>query len=263
MIAPVVIGNWKMHKTPSETEAFLSEALPALRDVAAGGAVVTVVAPAFTSIPLAARMLAGSGVGLSAQDCHWSEEGAFTGEVSPKMLAEAGCRYAILGHSERREFFAETNHRVNLKVKAALFWGMTPVVCVGEKRDERDSGRATLVVERQLERCLTEITLDKSQRVMVAYEPVWAIGTGLTPSPAEIEEMHRFIHRTLAVALGVERAAGVPILYGGSVAPGNAPSFFASDLVDGARVGGASLDPNSFLALVQQARDAGPSAPRA
>ncbi|HEY3174183.1 MAG TPA: triose-phosphate isomerase [Candidatus Polarisedimenticolia bacterium] len=258
MIAPVVVANWKMHKSPSETEALLSEVIPGLREMKAGAEVEVIVAPPFTSLPIAARILAGTGVALCAQDCHWSEEGPYTGEVSARMLAEVGCRFVILGHSERRELFAETNRRVNMKASAALFWGLTPIICVGEKEDDRVSGHAEMVVERQLKRCLSDLKLDKGQRIMVAYEPVWAIGSGRTPTPPEVDEIHRLIRAELLATFEEECAAILPILYGGSVTPANAKPMLALDAVDGVLVGGASLEPAKFLQLAGLIREAGP-----
>ena len=258
MITPLAVGNWKMHKTPSETESLLMEVTPALRDLVAGGSVEVVVAPPFICLPLAARLLAGSGVALGAQDCHWSEEGPYTGEISAKMLAEVGVRYVILGHSERREYAGESNRRVNSKARASLFWGLTPILCVGEKRYERDSGRAEMVVERQLKRCLADLTLDPGQRLAVAYEPVWAIGTGHTPTPPEVASVHRVIRAELLATFGEKRGGDLPILYGGSVTPGTVGPMLDLDVVDGVLVGGASLNPAAFLPIVERVRAAGP-----
>lgn len=254
MMRPVVVANWKMYRTPSETEALLSELT---RRVTPDG-IEVVVAPPFTSLPLAARMLAGTGIGLAAQDCHWEEEGPYTGEISARMLVETGCRYVILGHSERREYFGETDHRVNLKARAALFWGLTPIICVGEKKDEHDSGRAELVVEAQIKRCLEEITLDKGQRLLAAYEPVWAIGSGHMPLPSEVASVHRVIRSELVACFGEGPGGQLPILYGGSVKPATVGPMMALDVVDGTLVGGASLEPDSFLPIVEQIRAAGP-----
>jgi len=258
VISPFIVANWKMNKTPSETEALLSEMTPELARLMSGGAVEVTLAPPFTSLALAGRMLAGTGIPLCAQDCHWEEEGPFTGEVSAKMLVELGCRYVILGHSERRELFAETNHRVNMKARSALFWGLTPILCVGEKEDERVSGRAAMVVEKQLKRCLADLHVDGGQRLLVAYEPVWAIGSGRTPAPSEVDEVHRSIRSELLSTFGEERGAGFPILYGGSVNLGNMDAMMALDAIDGVLVGGASLDAATFLSIVEKARAAGP-----
>ena len=253
MITPLVVGNWKMHKTPSETEALLWELVPALRALSAGGRIEISLAPSFTSLSLAARMLAGSGISLCAQDCHWSDEGPYTGEISAQMLVEVGCRYVIVGHSERREHFAETSRTVNMKSQRALFWGLTPIICVGEKEDDRAAGRTEIVVEAELKRCLADLKLDKGQRLVVAYEPVWAIGTGRTPTPSEANEVHRLIRAELLETYGRERGADLPILYGGSVTRSNVGPMLAPDAIDGVLVGGASLSAAAFLPIVERA----------
>lgn len=241
-----------MHKTPSETEALLSELLPPLGAMVARSAGEIALAPPFTSLPLAARMLSGSGVSLCAQDCHWSDEGPYTGEVSAQMLVEVGCRYVLVGHSERREHFAETSRTVNLKSGRALFWGLTPIICVGEKEDERAAGRTAMVVEAELKNCLSDLRLDRGQRLIVAYEPVWAIGTGRTPAPSEVEEVHRLIRAELRATFGQDRGGQLPILYGGSVTESNVGAVLSLDAIDGVLVGGASLAAPSFLSIVEQ-----------
>ena len=261
MINPVVVANWKMQKTAAESKTLLSEYLPRLKE-AEGGAdhpgVELIVAPSFTFLPAAAGILADSGMRLGAQDCHWNDEGPFTGEVSAKMLAEVGCEFVILGHSERREHFGDTNRRVNKKAKTALFWRLTPIICIGEKADERASGRAEIVVEAQLKRCLADLKLDKDQRLMVAYEPVWAIGTGHTPTPEEVHSVHHVIRNELKGAYGEDRGVCFPILYGGSVNSRTVGPMLDLDVVDGVLVGGASLDPEDFVSIVRQVRKAGP-----
>jgi triosephosphate isomerase len=252
-IIPLVAANWKMNGTPSETEALLSELVPRLRDAIGPGPgqprVEVVIAPPFTSLSLAARMLAGSGVALAAQNCHWIESGPYTGEVSARMLAESGCSYVILGHSERREHFGETDHRINLKIRAALAWDLTPIVCVGEHQIDRETGREELIVEAQLRNCLK---LETGQRLAIAYEPVWAIGTGRTPTTAEVSAMHALVREQLQTALGKE-GARMPILYGGSANESNAVDLLAAEGVDGALVGAASLKPAAFEAIVRLA----------
>ncbi len=255
MFKPIVVGNWKMHKTCAEAEELLSEVVPSLRGNAS---VEVVVAPSAVCLTLAAKMLAGSGVGLAAQDCHWEEEGAFTGQISPRMVVECGARYVILGHSEMRELFGETDQRVRRKAAAALFWGLTPILCIGEKRDERVSGRAEMVVEAQLNRCIESLNLDRGQRLMVAYEPVWAIGTGHLPSPAEVSSVHHIIRRTLLQTFGETHGGNLPILYGGSVTPDTVEPMMALDVVDGVLVGGASLRAETFVPLVARVAASGP-----
>jgi triosephosphate isomerase len=248
----MLVGNWKMHKTPSETEALLSELITPLVLLSAEGRMEIALAPSFTSLPLAARILAGSGIALCGQDCHWSDEGPYTGEVSAQMLVEVGCRYVLLGHSERREHFAETSRTVNMKAKRALFWGMTPIICVGEKEDERAAGRTEMVVEAELKRCLADLVLEKGQRLMVAYEPVWAIGTGKTPEPTEVDEVHRLIRSELEQTFGKDAGARLPVLYGGSVNHSNVGVMMSLEAIDGVLVGGASLTARGFLSIAEQ-----------
>ena len=246
-----IVGNWKMHKGPSEAGDYLRSILP---DLTAAARVCDVaVAPTFLFLREAGRILDGSPVGLAAQDGHWEEEGPFTGEVAAKMLREAGCSHVIVGHSERREHFGDTDRRVNRKARAVLFWGMTPIICVGEKADERAAGRAGEVVDAQLRRALANIRLGEEQRLVVAYEPVWAIGTGRNATVAEAVEMHGRIRAELAQAFGEERAESLRILYGGSVTPANAGDLLSARGIDGALVGGASLDGASFLAICRAA----------
>lgn len=258
MILPVLVANWKMNKTPSETEALLSEIIPALLELKPAAEVEVIIAPPHTSLPLAARMLAGTGIALGAQDCHWGEEGPFTGEVSARMLAEIGCRFVILGHSERRELFSETDRRINMKAATALQFDLTPIICVGEKEDERVSGHTGMIVEDQLNRCLDGLKLDPGQRVLVAYEPVWAIGSGRTPTCSEVDEIHRLIRAELLSTFGEQSGCRLPILYGGSVNTENVGPMMALDAIDGCLVGGASLSASSFLPIAGLVRASGP-----
>ncbi len=248
-----------MHSTPSETEALLSELLPGIRKAAAGSSgearVEVVIAPPFTSLPLASRMLAGSGIALAAQNCHWVEQGPFTGEISARMLAEVGCSFVILGHSERREQFGESDHLINLKIRAALAWDLTPILCVGEKHTDRVEGREELVVEAQIRNCLADLRLEAGQRLAIAYEPVWAIGTGRTPTAEQIRSMHALAREQAGVALG-PGSGRMPILYGGSVTDQNAAEILSVEGVDGALVGGASLQPEAYVAIVKAAETA-------
>ncbi len=243
----LIVGNWKMHRTLSETEEFLRGLLPLLQ--AAGGGTEVAVAPPFLSLPKAAEMLEGTGIALAAQDAHWEEEGPFTGEVSAKSLGEVGCKYVIVGHSERREHFGDTDRRVNRKAKAVLFWRMTPIICIGEKADARAAGRATEVVDKQLKLALAGLRLREEQEIVVAYEPVWAIGTGRNATPAEASEIHARIRSELRLGFGEERAGRTRILYGGSVSAANAAAILAAPEIDGALVGGASLNAETFRAI--------------
>ncbi len=247
---PLVVGNWKMHLSETWAERLVADLLPQL-DAARGADVA--VAPAFTSLGAVRRALEGSVVRLAAQNMHWEEDGAFTGEIAPRMLAEGGVRLVILGHSERRAMFGETDERVRRKLAAARRHDLVPILCVGESESQRDSGRTLAVVEQQLRVGLADATADDAPELVVAYEPVWAIGTGRAATPAQVDEVHRMIREQLASLYGAGRAAGVRILYGGSVVPQNAPELMALPEVDGALVGGASLDAAKFAAIVAAA----------
>lgn len=248
MRIPLIAGNWKMYKTAAEAGDFVRR----LKTLLDGQAPVEVaVCPPFTALSAVAPELAGSGIALGAQNMHWAEEGAYTGEISPKMLKEAGCQYVILGHSERRQYFRETDEEVNRKLKAALQWDLVPIVCVGEKLAEREAGETTAVIGVQLEGSLAGLTAEKLTRIVIAYEPVWAIGTGRTARPEDAQEVNAFIRGVLAARGGAAAAGKIRILYGGSVKPENITALMARPDVDGALVGGASLDPGVFAAIVK------------
>ena len=244
----LMAGNWKMFKTADEGVALVDEIRTGLakkpRDLD------VLVAPPFTALAAVAESLSGGGIALAAQNMHWEREGAFTGEVSPTMLKDLGCTHVILGHSERRQHFGETDEGVGRKTRAALDHGLLPIVCVGETLTERETGRTLEVVERQVERALRQLTPDEAARVALAYEPVWAIGTGLAATPEQAQEVHLFIRRLVARSHGDPVAAGLRILYGGSVKPDNAASLMAQPDIDGALVGGACLKADSFLKIV-------------
>jgi triosephosphate isomerase (TIM) len=248
MRRPVIAGNWKMFKTISETKAFFSSFLPLVSGVSHCGIVV---APPFVSLAAAAAAAVGSRVAISAQDVYWKKEGAFTGEVSIPMLLDAGCTHTIIGHSERRQFFGETDETVNEKARAAVAGGLQPIVCVGETLAERDAGKAAEVVRRQVRQGLAQLTESDLSPMIVAYEPVWAIGTGRTATPETAAEMHGEIRRTIGEIWGAKAAAAMRILYGGSVKPDNIQELMRREDIDGALVGGASLDPTSFAAIVK------------
>lgn len=247
---PLVVGNWKMNLTERWARELLRDLLPLLEDAAA---VETAVAPAQVCLRAVADALEGSRVALAAQNVHWELKGAFTGEVSPRMLAELGVRMVIIGHSERRVLFGETDERVQRKVAAVMAQGMIPVLAVGEQRQEREHELTLEIVERQLRLGLGEARVETGAEIVVAYEPVWAIGTGLVATTDQVDEVHRMIREQLGSLYGAPAAAGVRILYGGSVAPGNAHELFALPEVDGALVGGASLDAEKFSAIVHAA----------
>ena len=248
MRRPVIAGNWKMFKTISETKAFFSSFLPLVSGVSH---CEIVVAPPFVSLAPAAAAATGSRVAISAQDVYWKKEGAFTGEVSIPMLRDVGCTHTIVGHSERRQFFGETDETVNEKARAAVVGGLQPIVCVGETLAERDAGKAAEVVRRQVRQGLAQLTESDLSPMIVAYEPVWAIGTGRTATPETAAEMHGEIRRTIGEIWGAKAAAAMRILYGGSVKPDNIQELMRREDIDGALVGGASLDPTSFAAIVK------------
>jgi len=251
MRTPFVVGNWKLHKTIAESLALVTELknqLGAVKGVAVG------VAPVFTAIHAVARRLEGSPIATCGQDCHWESRGAWTGEVSADLLADAGASWAIVGHSERRQFFGDTSESVGKKARAVLAAGLGAIVCVGEALAERDAGRTLGVVDDQLAGGLAGIDASSAPRLVIAYEPVWAIGTGRTATPAQAQEVHAHIRRRLAERLGAGAAEAIRIQYGGSVKPGNAEALMAEPDIDGALVGGASLEAADFVAIVKAAR---------
>jgi triosephosphate isomerase len=236
-----------MYKTQAETRAFFSAFLPL---VAGAKHCDIVIAPAFTDIPAAVEAAQGSNVGIGGQNVSWEKEGAFTGEISAGMLVEAGCRYVIIGHSERRQFFGDTDEKVAKKTKAALAAGLTPVVCVGEMLEDREAGRTEQVCDTQFAGSLGALTAEEFSRILIAYEPVWAIGTGRTATPEIAAAVHRFVRQCAAGRFSPGQAAAVRILYGGSVKPDNIQGLMAQEELDGALVGGASLDAKSFASIV-------------
>ena len=246
MRVPVIAGNWKLFKTISEATGMVNE-LKLL--VAETAGVEIVVAPVFTALSRVAEALSGSNVRLAAQDCYWEEEGAYTGEVAPKLLVDAGCSHVIIGHSERRQYFAETDETVNKKAKAAIAAGLTAIVCVGETLAERESDRTFSVIETQLKGSLAGFSADMLARAVIAYEPVWAIGTGKTASDAQAQEVHAFIRTLVATLFSQASADAIRILYGGSVKPDNVKGLMSQPDIDGALVGGASLKADSFAAI--------------
>jgi len=246
MRVPVIAGNWKMYKTAAEAGAFVRAFLPLVSGVRG---VEIVLAPPYPSIGAVAQLVQGSGIGVASQNVHFADEGAFTGEVSTRMLKEAGATHCIIGHSERRQYFAETDDAVNRKVRATLAAGLTPILCVGETDPEREGGKTFDVVGRQLAGGSQEIPAATASRVILAYEPVWAIGTGKTATPAQAQEVHAFLRGRLKELWGAA-ADAVRILYGGSVKPDNIAALMANEDIDGALVGGASLSPESFAKIV-------------
>ncbi|HYT19964.1 MAG TPA: triose-phosphate isomerase [Candidatus Polarisedimenticolia bacterium] len=243
----VIAGNWKMYKTLVDTRVFFSSLLPLVSNAKHCDIVV---APPFTAISTAAEAAKGSSVAIAGQNVSWSKEGAFTGEVSALMLAEAGCRYVIIGHSERRQLFRETDDNVAKKTLISLESGLTPIVCLGETQEERDAGLAKEVLSRQFNGGPGALTPDEFSRILIAYEPVWAIGTGRTATPEIAAEAHRLLRRCAGERFSVRHASALRILYGGSVKPDNIQGLMAQEELDGALVGGASLDAKSFAAIV-------------
>ena len=246
MRIPVIAGNWKLFKTIAESVSLVQELKPL---VAGCQGVEIVVAPVFTALSRVSDAIGSSNIRLAAQDCFWEEEGAFTGEVAPKLLKDAGCSHVIIGHSERRQYFGETDLTVNRKAKAAIAAGLTAIVCVGELLAERESDRTFSVIEAQIQGGLAGLAADDFARIVVAYEPVWAIGTGKTASDAQAQEVHAFIRRLIARIFNQPVADAVRILYGGSVKPDNVKGLMTQPDIDGALVGGASLKAESFAAI--------------
>jgi triosephosphate isomerase len=247
MQRPFIAANWKMNKTISETQDFISEFVPEVKEVTD---VDIVIAPPFTSLIAAAevlKLLMDTHIILAAQDVFYVEKGAYTGEISPIMLTDIGCRYVIIGHSERRQYFSETDAIINRKVKAVKREGLGTILCIGESLEDREAGKTFDVLEREIDRGLYDTDLEN---VVIAYEPIWAIGTGKTATPEQAQEAHAFIRERLRVKYG-NKADEVRIIYGGSVTPDNIDSLMACKDIDGALVGGASLKVESFIKIVK------------
>lgn len=251
MKKPLIAGNWKMFKT-------IPEGLNLINIIKAGVHTITecdvAVCPPFTALAAIGEALRDTHIELGAQDMHHESEGAFTGEISSIMLKDVGCRYCILGHSERRAYFKETDELINKKVMAALKYNLVPIVCIGETLEEREARRAFEVVKQQFDHSLADLKEEEMGRVVIAYEPVWAIGTGRTATPEQAEQMHSYIRRLLNEKYGEPVAARVKILYGGSVKPENTAQLMAKPNVDGALVGGASIKAEAFIQIVANAR---------
>ena len=247
MRRPMIAGNWKMYKTIGETLKFIQQLKPMVShsihcDV--------VIAPPFTALEEAVKASKGSNITVSAQNLYWEREGAYTGEISAPMLAELGCRFCIIGHSERRQYFGETNQTVRRKIRAALDADLTPIVCLGEVLAERESNQTLSVIQTQFQEGFAGLTPQDFSRIVLAYEPVWAIGTGRTATPEMAAEVHQLIRRFALELFGEDNASQLRILYGGSVKPENIQGLMKEEDIDGALVGGASLKPDSFAAIV-------------
>ena len=244
----LIAANWKMHKTPEQAQAFVAAFLPLVWEHTRDEIVLC---PAFVALPAVVEATRDSRIGVGGQDMFWEKEGAYTGEVSAQMLRALGCSHVIIGHSERRQYFGETDDTVNLKLRAALAAQLKPIVCVGEMLQEREAGTTEEVLRRQCSVAFREISGGEAIPMIVAYEPVWAIGTGKTATPELAAEAHRVIRAEVAEAFGEGVATQMKILYGGSVKPENAKALMSQQEIDGALVGGASLEPKSLAAIVK------------
>ncbi len=251
MRRPVIAGNWKMYKTIAEAVDFVEKLKPL---VAGSSHRDIVVAPPFTALAAVASAAKGSTISVAAQDLHWDKEGAHTGDISPAMVLDAGCTHVIIGHSERRQDHGETDESVNRKLKAALGAGLKPIVCVGETLAEREAKKTEEVLARQFRSGFIGLTAPEFSRIIIAYEPVWAIGTGRTATPEMAGETHQYLRGLIVGQFGADIAAGLRILYGGSVKPDNIAGLMALEDIDGALVGGASLKPDSFAAIINFSR---------
>jgi len=247
---PLIAGNWKMYKTASEAVTLVQTIKAAVHTVSNVGIVIC---PPFTALSEVSKLLKDTAIELGAQNMYSAPEGAFTGEISPTMLKDVGCRYVILGHSERRQYFKEDDILIHEKVKTALKYSLVPIVCVGETLAEREAKNHFDVVKTQFDESLGRLEKDDVSKVVIAYEPVWAIGTGKTASPDQAEQMHSYIRRLLNEKFGQEIGNRIPILYGGSVKPDNTRSLMEKPNIDGALVGGASLKAESFAQIIQEA----------
>jgi len=244
----LMVANWKMYKTPDQTRDFFRDFLPLIADHTRDEIAVC---PSFVCLAAAVEAAKGSHVAIGGQNLHWEKEGAYTGEISAGMLLAAGCTHVIIGHSERRQYFGETDDTVNRKMKTALEAGLTPIICVGEVLEEREAGLTEDVLRRQCLRAFHAISGKKAGKLVIAYEPVWAIGTGKTATPRLAAEAHVLIRGEAAKAFGDKMAESLRILYGGSVKPENAKSLVSEEEIDGALVGGSSLNATSFAAIIK------------
>lgn len=247
----IIAGNWKMYKTISQAIELANSLKRNLSGIDREEFEI-VICPPFTTLDEISELIYESNIKLGAQNMHWQTEGAFTGEVSPVMLKDLGCQYVILGHSERRQYFSETNEMINKKVKAALENGLRPIVCVGERLEERKAEKTFEVVEEHVKNSLKGLTKEQLEKIVIAYEPVWAIGTGLTAKPKQAQEVHSFIRKLLSRMSDDEIAQDITIQYGGSVKPDNIKELIKENDIDGALVGGASLEIGSFTEIVKK-----------
>ena len=245
----VIAGNWKMNKNRAEAKALITELLPLVKDADCE----VVLCTPYTNLETALALTEGTNVKVGAENCHWAESGAFTGEISAPMLKELGVQYVIIGHSERRQYFGETDETVNLRTRAAIAAGLTVMMCIGETLEEREAGKLVEVIERQMNVGLKDVTAADCAKLVIAYEPVWAIGTGKTATPDQAQEVHALIRATLAKLVGAETAETVRIQYGGSMKPGNAAELLAKKDIDGGLIGGAALKAADFAGIIAAA----------
>ncbi len=245
---PLIAGNWKMYKTPQEAADTAKQLVEQVREVAD---VDIMIAPPFTALESVSRMIKNSPVALGAQNLYWEDEGAYTGEISAPMLKSAGCQYAIIGHSERRQYFGETDKTVNQKIQAAIQVGLKPVFCIGETEQEREAEQTLSVLDKQVRKGLERLVPEQLDTLIIAYEPVWAIGTGKTATEDQAQEVHQFIRSLIEKSFGNDLSKSIRILYGGSVKPDNILNLMAMPDIDGALVGGASLSADSFSRIIK------------
>jgi len=249
-LKPFIAGNWKMNGTITEARELVQSILMALSESPPGAEIVII--PPLTAISTLKDLIGNSSLKLGAQNVFWEDRGAYTGEVSPLMLKDAGCEYVIIGHSERRQYFGETDATVNKKIRASLSHGLAPIMCIGETLEEREKEKTIETVERQIVEGLMDIGLEEFKKIVLAYEPIWAIGTGLTATPDQAEDVHRFIRSKLTEMYGNEASSCAIILYGGSVKPENTFSLLIEKDINGALVGGASLTGDSFAGIIKE-----------
>lgn len=248
----VIAGNWKMYKTNSEAKDLVEGLINNTKEIVK---TKMIVCPPFTALSVVSELAAGGSIHVGAQNMYWEEQGAFTGEISTEMIKSTGATYVIIGHSERRQFFGETDGTVNKKLKAALQSGLNPIVCIGESLEERESGVTNDVVGNQVEKALAGISAEEMKKIILAYEPIWAIGTGKTASPDQAQEVHKFIRSTLTKLYNTEIAEVIIVQYGGSVKPENANELLSQPDIDGALVGGACLKAESFARIIKAAEN--------
>ncbi len=250
----IIAGNWKMNVKPSEAAALVKGIAEATQGL--GEKVEIVCCTPAIDVPAAVEAARGTAIGIGTENCHWKESGAYTGEISTGMIVDAGCRYVITGHSERRQYFGETDETVNLRTRAALAAGLTTMMCIGETLEEREAGKLVEVITRQMNVGLKDVTAADCAKLVIAYEPVWAIGTGKTATPDQAQEVHALIRSTLATLVGAETAETVRIQYGGSMKPSNAAELLAKKDIDGGLIGGAALKAADFAGIIAAAAQA-------